>query len=126
MTALLTPEIFHDMHQARKDDMSKKSFISRLLSGANATEDSPREIIEHEAELTYETAAPKKLAVDHAHGVISRALESHREEEARLLREINTRMEELRQVRVTLDALGSAYTILHKDRETPALAPPLT
>lgn len=107
--------------------MEKKSFITRLLSGTDAAEKLPSEVIEHEVGLPYQaTAMPKKLAVEHAHGVITRAIENHRGEETRLLDEINVRMEELRQVRVTLDALSSAYSILHKDREHPAIAPPLT
>lgn len=132
MTALLTPEIFHHMNEARKDDMTKQSFISRLLGGADLIEDRPVDIESiDEPGAGQSLAIPDKaahkpvLAVEHAHGVIERAIAAHRSEEARLLDEINVRMEELRQVRVALDALGSAYAILHSDREKPATAPPM-
>jgi len=83
-------------------------------------------IIDIETETAHVFEPAKKLAVEHAHGVINRALETHRAEEARLLHEINVRLEELRQVRVTLDALNSAFAILDEDKRVPALAPPIT
>lgn len=129
---LLLPEIFHHLTSARKDDMTEKSFIRRLLGGADLIEDGPVDLERiDEPGAGQSLSIPDKpahqpiLAVDHAHGVVARAITAHRAEEARLLDEINVRMEELRQVRVALDALGSAFVVLDADKANPARQPPL-
>lgn len=70
--------------------------------------------------------APREVfAVERLHGVVSGTLDKLRNDEAQLVNEINYRMEKLRQVRVSIRAVESAYSVLDADLQNPAAEPPM-
>jgi hypothetical protein len=116
------------------------NFVSKLLRRADAATSELPAFVFDDDEISRELASqldkhafdadppaePREvLAVEQAHGFVTRAIEHLRSDEARLVDEINTRMEKLRQVRVTLTAMSGAHDVLSADLSNPPAELPM-
>jgi hypothetical protein len=103
------------------------NFIQKLLTRTDdaMVSEFPAFIYDPTEAPTPAPPAREVLAVEHAHGVIVKTMAALRDEEKTLVDEINSRMERLRQVRVTLRAVGNAHDILEADMQNPAAEPPM-
>jgi hypothetical protein len=102
------------------------NFIQKLLNRADDALELPEypEPVEY-VPTAYDEPPREVFAVEHAHGVITKTMAALRDEEKTLEAEIAYRMERLRQVRVTLRAVGNAHEILDADLKNPAAEPPM-
>lgn len=105
------------------------NFIQRLLKGAD--EGLPGYVgevgyVETDYPNSIQLEPPREtFAVEKLHGVVSGTLNKLRDDEKRLVDDINYQMEKLRQVRVSIRAVESAYVVLDADMQNPAAQPPM-
>lgn len=102
------------------------NFIQKLLTRTDAA--MPHDVVYVETDYPEEKPlepSREVFAVELLHDSVSRTLARLQRDEQTLVDEINYRMEKLRQVRVSIHAVESAFSVLDADMNRPATEPPM-
>lgn len=106
--------------------MRMSNFIQKLLHRTDSAMSGDVIYTESDYHEPVQIDPPREVfAVEKLHGVVGGTIDKLRNDEQQLVAEINYRMEKLRQVRVSLRAVGAAYEVLDADLQNPQADPPM-